>query len=118
MAHCATFFALIILSVDGRTLEAKLEEVRANVDENKRKLALRAQERVAQDRQQPTAQELRNALRRGEAEEEQLTIALDKARQQREIIEQEIDVKTLVYALKNFKNLQQVCMALAGRYLD
>jgi hypothetical protein len=102
------------LSVDGRTLEAKLEEVRANVDENKRKLALRAaQERVAQDRQQPTAQELRNALRRGEAEEEQLTIALEKAKQQREIIEQKIDVKTLVYALTNFKNLQQVCVALA-----
>ena len=106
------------MSVDGTTLEAKLEEVRANVDDNKRKLALRAQGRVAQDRQQPTAQELRIALRHGEAEEEQLKIALEKARQQREIIEQETDVKALVYALTNFKNLQQVCVTLAGGYLD
>lgn len=98
-----------ILPKDGTTLEDKLEEAREIVIDNKRKLALRAQGRVAPvDRQQPTAQELRFALRRGEADEEQLKIALEKAKQQREIIEQEIDVKALVYALTNFKNLQQI----------
>jgi hypothetical protein len=43
-----------------------------------------------------------------EADEVQLQIALKKAQQQQEIIEQKIDVKTLVYALTRFKNLHQL----------
>jgi len=35
-------------------------------------------------------------------------IALRKARQQKELIEQKVDVKTLVYALTRFSNLQQL----------
>jgi hypothetical protein len=95
--------------VDTTTLERKLEEVRASVEDSKRRLALRAQGgRAPVDRQQPTAQELRTTLRRGEADEEQLKIALEKAQQQKEIIEQKIDVKALVCALTNFKQLQQI----------
>ncbi len=100
---------LIFLSVDVSSLVRKLDEARAIADDSKRKLALRIQGRRGPvDRQQPTAQELRTALRRGEADAEQLTIALRKAQQQREIIEQKVDVKTLVYALTRFSRLQQL----------
>lgn len=92
-----------------RTLERKLEEARASVEDSKQKLALRAQgRRTPVDRQQPTALELRTTLRRGEADEAQLKMALLKAQQQQEIIEHKIDVETLVYALTRFKNLQQL----------
>ena len=97
------------MSVDVSSLVRKLDEARAIADDSKRKLALRIQGRRGPvDRQQPTAQELRTALRRGEADAEQLTIALRKAQQQREIIEQKVDVKTLVYALTRFSRLQQL----------
>ncbi|KAE9366976.1 hypothetical protein N431DRAFT_81548 [Stipitochalara longipes BDJ] len=94
---------------DVTSLERKLEEARASVDDSKLKLALRVQGRRGPvDRQQPTYQELRTALRRGEADAEQLVIALRKAQQQKEIVEQKVDVKTLVYALTRFSNLQQL----------
>lgn len=100
---------LILLPVDITPLERKLEEARASVDDSKQKLALRVQGRRGPvDRQQPTYQELRVLLRRGEADAEQLMIALRKARQQKELIEQKVDVKTLVYALTRFSNLQQL----------
>jgi hypothetical protein len=109
MTRCQASTILIILSADISTLERKLEEARASVDDSKQKLALRAQRgRPPIDRQHPTAQELRTALRRGETDVEQLHIALKKAQQQKEIIEQKIDVKTLVYALTNFKQLNQI----------
>jgi hypothetical protein len=110
---------LIFSSVDGRSLELKFEEAHANVEDLKRRLALRTQRTLAQvDRERPTAQELRIELRRGEADEEQLKIALKKAKQQREIIEQEIDVKTLVYALTNFRNLKQIRLMKVVDALD
>lgn len=103
------FTMLTFLSADVRTLERKIGEARASVEDSRQKLALRVQgRRTPVDRQQPTAQELRTALRRGEADEVQLQIALKKAQQQQEIIEQKIDVKTLVYALTRFKNLHQL----------
>jgi hypothetical protein len=60
------------------------------------------------DRQQPTNQELRVRIRRGEGNEEQLEQALQKARNQRRILAKMIDFNTLLHALKNFKNLQQI----------
>lgn len=90
-----------------------------NVEDLKRRLALRTQRTLPQvDRQRPTIQELRMELRRGEADEEQLRIALKKAAQQREIIEQEIDVKALVCALTNFRNLRQIRLMKVVDALD
>ena len=99
----------MLLSVDVTPLERKLQEARATVDDSKQKLALRGQGRRGPvDRQQPTYQELRTLLRRGEADAEQLMIALRKAQQQKELIEQKVDVRTLVYALTRFTNLEQL----------
>ena len=100
---------LMLLFTDVTSLERKLQEARASVDDSKQKLALRVQgSRGPVDRQRPTNQELRTALRRGEADAEQLTIALRKAQQQKELLEKKVDVKTLVYALTRFTNLEQL----------
>lgn len=98
------------MCTDGTTLEDKLEEERESVQKLKQELVQRAQTRpiLQVDRQPTTTQELRVRLRRSEANEEQLRVTLEKAQHQRQILKQETDLRTLVYALTNFTSLKQI----------
>jgi hypothetical protein len=100
----------MFICTDGTTLEDKLKEERESVQRLKQELVQRAQTRsiLQIDRQPTTTQELRVRLRRSEANEEQLRVTLEKAQHQRQILKQETDLRTLVYALTNFTSLKQI----------
>jgi hypothetical protein len=70
------------------------------------------------DRQVPADEELISQLRRREREEKQIRETMDKAKDQRRVIDLGIDTSSLSYALHRFENLEQLRLMPVTDALD
>jgi len=95
---------------DGTRLEEIYHETRARRIELDGILRQRLQTNLAHrvDRQDPPDQEVRSKFHRIKQDEDQIRNTMAKAIEQRQIIDESIDVNGLLEALKKFQKLQQI----------
>jgi uncharacterized membrane protein YccC len=101
-------------------LQEILSETTAKVEDLQRQLdqRMQANSRRHIDRQVPTDEELRSQLERKRRDEKQIRQTLNKAEDQKRVIELGIDTSTLSYAIRKFENLQQLRLMPVTDALD
>ena len=92
---------------------AKIEDLQRQLDQR-----MQANSRRHIDRQVPTDEELRSQLERKRRDEKQIRQTLNKAKDQKRVIELGIDTSTLSYAIRKFENLQQLRLMPVTDALD
>jgi len=101
-------------------LQEILSETTAKIEDLQRQLDQRMQANPRRhiDRQVPTDEELRSQLERKRRDEKQIRQTLNKAEDQKRVIELGIDTSTLSYAIRKFENLQQLRLMPVTDALD